>query len=153
MDARRLGFTRSSFQLVTCFEAIEHVPQPDILLSELRRVLTEDGCLLLKTPNRAVRLLPLQPPWNHENLRDYSLGNLQRRLRKHFSLRPKTNLLMNIVRSLVRFSRRNDQIVVHESDLQRLMTGKNEEKTSLPLVFFQELRFGLAACYSLLSVP
>jgi SAM-dependent methyltransferase len=86
MDAQRLGFTSRTFQVVTCFEVIEHVPHPDTLLSELRRVLTEEGCLLLTTPNRAVRLLPLQRPWNHEHLREYSLGNLRRSLRKHFPI-------------------------------------------------------------------
>ena len=41
MDAQRLGFTSRTFQVVTRFEVIEHVPHPDILFSELRRVLTE----------------------------------------------------------------------------------------------------------------
>jgi len=84
MDAQRLGFRSRTFQVVTCFEVIEHLSDPDILLSELRRVLTEDGCLLLTTPNRTVRLLPLQAPWNHEHLREYSRRNLQRSLRRHF---------------------------------------------------------------------
>ena len=71
-----------------------------------------------------MRLLPLQPPWNHEHLREYSLRNLQRSLRKHFPIvkllgtfgepepyayyrrlwnpvRASSGRLLNIVRSLV----------------------------------------------------
>lgn len=84
MDAQRLAFKDHSFQLATCFEVIEHVPRPDMLLSELRRVLKTDGILLVTTPNRAVRLLPYQRPWNPEHLREYTLTGFRRSLERHF---------------------------------------------------------------------
>ncbi len=85
MDAQRLGFRDASFDAVTCFEVIEHVPRPDMLLSEVERVLRPDGILILSTPNRAVRLLPVQRPWNPEHLREYTLSALRRELERHFS--------------------------------------------------------------------
>ena len=85
MDAQRLGFEDRSYEVVTCFEVIEHVPNPDMLFSELRRVLKETGILIITTPNRAVRLGPLQRPWNTEHLREYRVGTLQRKLAKWFS--------------------------------------------------------------------
>ncbi|MEM3433326.1 MAG: class I SAM-dependent methyltransferase [Candidatus Methanomethyliaceae archaeon] len=84
MDAQWLGFEDASFDVVACFEVIEHVPQPDKLLPELKRVLKTDGILILTTPNRAVRLLPLQRPWNPEHLREYTLSALRRKLERHF---------------------------------------------------------------------
>ncbi len=41
------------FDLVTCFETIEHVSQPAKAVSELSRVLKADGVLLISTPDRA----------------------------------------------------------------------------------------------------
>ncbi len=37
---------------MACFETIEHVPEPDGVLVELRRVLADDGLLLVSTPNK-----------------------------------------------------------------------------------------------------
>ena len=84
MDAQKLAFKDESFDVVTCFEVIEHVPEPGTLLSELRRVVKRKGIVLLSTPNRALRLLPFQRPWNVEHLREYGLSALRSRLSKHF---------------------------------------------------------------------
>jgi len=84
MDAQRLGFRDHSFQIVTCFEVLEHIPNTDLFFSEIRRVLKKDGILLLTTPNRALRLLPLQRPWNPEHLREHTLRTLRKIIRKHF---------------------------------------------------------------------
>ena len=84
MDAQRLGFKDHSFQVITCFEVIEHIPKPEVVLSEIRRLLKTDGVLLLTTPNRAVRLLPFQPPWNKEHLREYTLRSFRKTLQRHF---------------------------------------------------------------------
>jgi GT2 family glycosyltransferase/SAM-dependent methyltransferase/glycosyltransferase involved in cell wall biosynthesis len=43
-----------SFDLVTCFEALEHVAAHDRVVAEVLRVLAPDGVLLLSTPDRAV---------------------------------------------------------------------------------------------------
>ncbi|MDH4220171.1 MAG: class I SAM-dependent methyltransferase [Candidatus Aminicenantes bacterium] len=84
MDAQRMGFKEHSFQVVTCFELIEHIPNPDLLFSELRRIVKSDGVLFLTTPNRVMRLLPLQRPWNPEHLCEYTVRSLRRHLRNHF---------------------------------------------------------------------
>ena len=51
-DVRELPFDDASFDLVVCFETIEHVAGPDGVLAELRRVMTDDGVLLVSTPNK-----------------------------------------------------------------------------------------------------
>jgi hypothetical protein len=55
-----------------------------LLFSELRRIMRSDGVLFLTTPNRAMRLLPLQRPWNPEHLCEYTVGSLRRHLKNHF---------------------------------------------------------------------
>ena len=84
MDAQRLDFQDGSFQLITCFEVIEHVPRPDMLLAGIQRILAPDGVAVISTPNRLVRLLPFQLPWNREHLREYTLSGFRRTLANHF---------------------------------------------------------------------
>jgi GT2 family glycosyltransferase/SAM-dependent methyltransferase/glycosyltransferase involved in cell wall biosynthesis len=43
-----------SFDLVTCFEALEHLTEHDRLLAEVLRVLSPEGALLVSTPDRLV---------------------------------------------------------------------------------------------------
>jgi ubiquinone/menaquinone biosynthesis C-methylase UbiE len=42
------------FDVVVCFEAIEHIAEHDKLLSEVKRLLTDDGLFIASTPNKAV---------------------------------------------------------------------------------------------------
>ena len=49
----RLPFEDETFDVVVCFEIIEHVFDTDFLISEMRRVLVSGGKLLLTTPNIA----------------------------------------------------------------------------------------------------
>lgn len=51
-DCSSLPFRDGSFDLVTAFEVIEHLPDWKGLLRESRRVLTDSGQLLVSTPNR-----------------------------------------------------------------------------------------------------
>jgi 2-polyprenyl-3-methyl-5-hydroxy-6-metoxy-1,4-benzoquinol methylase len=41
------------FDVVVCFEAIEHIEGHDKLLSEVKRLLKEDGLFIVSTPNKA----------------------------------------------------------------------------------------------------
>jgi ubiquinone/menaquinone biosynthesis C-methylase UbiE len=85
MDAQKIGFKDQSFQVITCFEVIEHLPNPDLHLSEMKRIMRMDGILILTTPNKKMRLLPLQRPWNLDHLFEYNLRSLRIDLKKHFS--------------------------------------------------------------------
>ena len=49
--ASSLPFADDSFDVVVAGEVIEHVPHPDLMLSEIRRVLAPSGRLVLSTPN------------------------------------------------------------------------------------------------------
>ena len=49
-DVAALPFDDAAFDVVCCFEAIEHVPEPERLVAELRRVLRADGVCVVSTP-------------------------------------------------------------------------------------------------------
>lgn len=46
-DAHQLPFVTSSFDLVICYEVIEHVVNPNIVLKELKRVVKKNGQVIV----------------------------------------------------------------------------------------------------------
>lgn len=78
-DLRELPYEDDDFDLIVCFEAIEHVPDPEKVLDELSRVLRDDGLLALSTPNRDV-----YAPGNPFHLRELTPNELDAELRKRF---------------------------------------------------------------------
>jgi SAM-dependent methyltransferase len=51
-DATKLPFESNTFDLVVSFETIEHHDQHEMMLSEIKRVLTDDGTLIMSTPDK-----------------------------------------------------------------------------------------------------
>ena len=51
-DVRELPFDDASFDLLVSFETIEHISEPWKAIAEFRRVLTDEGQLVISTPNR-----------------------------------------------------------------------------------------------------
>jgi SAM-dependent methyltransferase len=87
-DAAKLPFEDASFEAVTCFEVIEHVPDPDLLLSELARVLVPGGLLCLSTPNARMERLHTQRAGRGPNpfhISSFVPGTLAHALRRHFA--------------------------------------------------------------------
>ncbi len=52
LDGQSLPFSAKSFDVVLLFEAIYYLPEPEKFISEARRVLKKDGCLLICTANK-----------------------------------------------------------------------------------------------------
>src|SRR5262249_56347735 len=53
-DMFDLPFEDGAFEVVTCFEAIEHVEHPGRALDEIARVLAPSGTAIVSTPDKAV---------------------------------------------------------------------------------------------------
>ena len=50
------SLARGSFDVITLWDVIEHIPEPDPLLSYLCTLLTDDGTLCLHTPNASIQV-------------------------------------------------------------------------------------------------
>lgn len=71
-----LPFADASFDLVSSFQVLEHVPDPAPFLAELSRVTRPGGSVILATPNAATRLYPGMTPWNRFHVREYRADEL-----------------------------------------------------------------------------
>jgi SAM-dependent methyltransferase len=78
-DIARLPHPDSSFDLVTCFEVIEHVQDPSAVLGELARVLEPGGVLAISSPNA-----DRYPPGNPHHVREFTTGEFQALLAETF---------------------------------------------------------------------
>lgn len=78
-DVRELPFEADSFDVVVCFEVIEHVDRQAEALAELARVLAPDGVLLVSSPNRDV-----YTPGNPFHVHEYTPGEFADALGQQF---------------------------------------------------------------------
>ena len=83
MDIEKLGFPESSFDLITSFQVIEHLKNPDNFLQSAKSLLKTDGTLLLTTPNKCLRLKEGEKPWNPFHVHEYSPHELDLLLRRY----------------------------------------------------------------------
>ena len=79
-----LPFDDAAFDVVLSFQVFEHVSDTSLYLSEIRRVLSPQGRLVLVTPDRSTRLLPMQRPWNRWHVHEYGKGELRGLLGRYF---------------------------------------------------------------------
>jgi SAM-dependent methyltransferase len=78
-DVRELPFEDGAFDLVVCFEVIEHIAEQDRAFAEFRRVLAPGGLLLASSPNRDVYV-----PGNPHHVHELTPAELQEGLERHF---------------------------------------------------------------------
>jgi SAM-dependent methyltransferase len=76
-SVHELPFDDDAFDVVVCFEVIEHVERQDDALSELARVLAPGGALVLSSPNRAV-----YPEGNPHHVHEYLPDELEAAVRR-----------------------------------------------------------------------
>lgn len=79
-DLRALPFADGSFDVVVCFEVIEHVAEPEVILDELRRVVAPSGFLCVSTPNRGV-----YPADNPHHLHEFTADEFAAALGSRFT--------------------------------------------------------------------
>lgn len=79
-DLRDLELPDAAFDVVVCWEVIEHLEKGSPMLGELRRVLRSDGVLLVSSPNPDV-----YPPGNEHHLHEYRPDELVASVVEHFS--------------------------------------------------------------------
>jgi len=75
MDAHFLGFKELVFEKILCFEVLEHLESPIKALKEFKRILKEDGEIIVSVPNvwywrriLKTKTKKYEDRENHENL-------------------------------------------------------------------------------------
>jgi SAM-dependent methyltransferase len=81
-----LPFASDIFDAVISFQVIEHIEDAVGYLYEIQRVVKPGGHFILTTPNRKMRLLPFQKPWNGYHVREYSGAELYDLLLRVFDI-------------------------------------------------------------------
>lgn len=84
-DGQKIPFNDKIFDAVISFQVIEHVRDDKNFVSEIYRVLKNNGIFIITTPNRTLRLKPGQKPWNRFHVREYDQNELELVLKSKFS--------------------------------------------------------------------
>jgi SAM-dependent methyltransferase len=84
MDAQRLDF-KSRFDIVTCFELIEHVEGAEAVLSGVSRMMDQAGLFIVSTPNKATYVAGGEDGKNPFHVREYYREEFEDLLRRAFA--------------------------------------------------------------------
>lgn len=86
-DGTNLPFNENSFNFIISFQVIEHIKLENVALylEGIQKVLKNNGLLILTTPNKKLRLLPLQKPWNIDHAIEYDKKSFEKLLSKYFT--------------------------------------------------------------------
>jgi ubiquinone/menaquinone biosynthesis C-methylase UbiE len=81
-SATNLPLPDNSIDVVTSFETLEHLREQDEMIREISRVLKEEGCLLISTPEKSI--YKQRDPINPFHLRELTLEEFKSLLSKYF---------------------------------------------------------------------
>lgn len=124
-DLCDLPFADASFDLVVCFEAIEHVIDPERALDELRRVLSGTGILVISSPNRRE-----YPAGNPHHAHEYVPEELQEALGRrfgHVELRRQQAWTISMIQDDATFA--SDLLTALDVDLAKIVARRPGDET------------------------
>ncbi|MDD2889226.1 MAG: class I SAM-dependent methyltransferase [bacterium] len=86
LDATQLekNFPPESFDVVIGMQLIEHLELPEKFIESAKKVLKKNGLLIVTTPNKLVRMVEGQKPWNSDHIREYDPSSLEKFLGGYF---------------------------------------------------------------------
>ena len=84
-DGLRCGLRDDAFDLIICLQTVEHVPDAELFLTEMTRVLKDDGTILISTPNKVFYSPDAEKPLNPYHVVEFTLETLQQLLSNHFA--------------------------------------------------------------------
>jgi len=74
LDAQKLQFADSSFDVVVAFEIIEHLDKYTDFLDECKRVLKDGGTFICSTPNKDVISPNSEKPWFPDHTKEFGIS-------------------------------------------------------------------------------
>jgi len=84
-DAAVIPLPDSCVDVVVSFETIEHHDRHDEMMSEIRRVLTDDGLLIISSPNKRIYSDLAGGDHNHFHVKELYFDEFDALLRAHFA--------------------------------------------------------------------
>ncbi|MBA7635972.1 2-methoxy-6-polyprenyl-1,4-benzoquinol methylase [subsurface metagenome] len=84
MDCHFLAFKNNSIDIIISIGTIEHLQHVNLFLKETKRVLKENGLLIITTPNKNFSSPGLKKPVNLYHIKEYSLSELKDILNKFY---------------------------------------------------------------------
>ncbi len=84
-DCQELPFRSESFDVITSFELIEHLPDTKRYLTEIRRILRTGGMFIVSTPNRSVYGEHRGGEANPFHVREWDFDEFVALLKEHFA--------------------------------------------------------------------
>lgn len=83
-DIENIKQNVGTFDVICCFEAIEHLKHPEKMLRGFRKILSKNGVVFISTPNKAYpnRLVSSESPYH---VKEYTYRDFHKTLNKHFS--------------------------------------------------------------------
>lgn len=109
-SAEYLPFTSGFFDGVTCLEVLEHVDDPEKVLSEIKRVLKKGGWLVILVPteNKLFKFLWFfwttfgkGKVWRHAHVQHFNGDSLDKLLKKNgFEIEEDHYLLLNMLKTI-----------------------------------------------------
>lgn len=83
MDCQKMTFADKSFECITSFETIEHLPKPMEFLDEVKRVLQDQGLFIVSTPDK-VEYSDKRNYHNEEHIHEFTREEFVSTLKKYF---------------------------------------------------------------------
>ena len=87
MDARNLRFPENSFDVILCFELIEHLPDNNHnqFVLNLKKILKNKGICICSTPNKKISSPDKPTPNNPYHFKEFMPVEFLKLFKKHFS--------------------------------------------------------------------
>ena len=85
IDGKTLPFPSNTFDIIISCQVIEHIIDYEKYLSEVHRVLKNDGLVFFTTPNAEIRLDPGMKPWYEFHHHEFNRTQLNNLLKKYFA--------------------------------------------------------------------
>lgn len=87
-DAQHLTFRDSSFDIAAAIEVIEHIPDTDLFLKGINRILAKDGILIISTPTNLFFRNKLEDLYKDQHIYEFNIPALKSILtRNGFSIK------------------------------------------------------------------
>ncbi len=155
VDIREFALQDGMFDVVTCFEVIEHVEDHDALLEAIVQRLHPDGTLLLSTPNTRSLGHSLENPYH---VLELTTRELKLTVRRHFGevqVRgqvPSDRVTRSIIKTLDPFNLRRRVRSSHPAGRRLVERAAPERPDQIPPTGFRFSRLLLKDAFILVAI-